>query len=98
LDGDREIAFTQPQRDIDQANQHGDLHQRPDNGGKCLPRIDPENRHGHGNGQFKVVGGGGKRQRRRLLISGIGFILRFRSGNYSKLSIDVFHHLLYKIY
>ena len=74
LDGDREIALAEPQREIYQANQYGDLHQRTDNGSKCLSRIDPENRYGHGNGQFKVIGGGGKRQRRRLLIIGIGFI------------------------
>ena len=56
--GIREILPLEPERHIDQTDQHGHFHQGADHCGKSLAGVDPKDSHGHGNGQFEIVGGG----------------------------------------
>jgi len=59
----RKVPFLELQRYIDQADQHGNLHQRADHRGKSRPVVDPEDTDGHRDGQLKIVAGGGKGER-----------------------------------
>ena len=51
---------------VDQADHDRDLDERADDRGEGLARVDPEDGHGHGDGQLEVVAGGGEGQRRGL--------------------------------
>lgn len=63
-----EILFPDPESHIYETDQYRYLYQRADNRGKSLSRVYPENRHGHGYGQFKIVRGGSEAQRSGLLV------------------------------
>jgi hypothetical protein len=47
--------FSRPQGDVDQADQHGHLDQRPDDRRKRLAAVDPEGGDGHRYRQLKIV-------------------------------------------
>ena len=72
IDGIGKILALEPQSDIDQADQDRHLHQGTDHGGKGLARINAEDRHRHGDGQFEIIGGGRKTQSGGLLVGGAG--------------------------
>ena len=58
----RKISALKAQGHIDQADEHRYLDQGADDRGECLARIDAEDGHGHGDGQFEVVGRRGEAQ------------------------------------
>jgi len=62
-----EILFPEPEGYIYNTDQDRHLYQRSDNRGRSLSRVYPENRYGHGYGQFKIVRGGSEVQRSGLL-------------------------------
>jgi hypothetical protein len=62
-------ASPQGERDVDQADEDGDLDQGSDDPGQGLAGGDAEGRDGHGDGELEVVAGGGEGQRRRALVA-----------------------------
>ena len=54
------IFTFEPERHVDQGDQHRHLHQGTDYRRKGLPGVDAEHGDSHGDGQLEVVGGGGK--------------------------------------
>ncbi len=53
---------------VDQPDHHRHFHQRPDDGCKGLAGGNPEDRHGHGDGQLEVIAGCREGERGRLLV------------------------------
>lgn len=56
------------QRQVNQADQNRDFHQRPDHRGERHPGADTENRHCHCDGQLEVVGRGSEAQSSGLCV------------------------------
>ena len=66
-----EIFPLEPEGHVDQADQHRHLHQRTDDRGKRRPGLNTEDRDGHGDGQFEIIGGGSEGKGGGLLVSGL---------------------------
>ena len=57
-----EVPSLEPEGNVDQADHDRHFHQGTDHRGKGRPGIEAEDRHGHGDGEFKVVAGSRKSQ------------------------------------
>jgi len=69
FEGVRKVFALEPQGHVDQGDEHRHLDQGTDHRGEGFAGVDPE--HGHGNGQFKVVGSGSKGKSGCLFVSGV---------------------------